>query len=235
MKRKKLSRGSVSEIFSSWQGEGVRVGERQVFLRLAGCPWRCDYCDTPGSLLRQGHPVLTVKNTLRRVLAEARRWNCGAVTLTGGEPLSQPEFLRALCPLLVKAGLKIHLETSGTHPEALAAVLPWVSLVAMDIKPLSAVGIQLHRPQEACLKIAVDKVFVKMVLTSHTTTAEVSSAVRLLARQPVKPTFILQPVTPRGPVRRPDPQQVTAWARGARRLLPDVRVQSQKHPSWGIR
>ena len=39
-------RGYVTEIFSTLQGEGLYVGERQIFIRLAGCPWRCRFCQS---------------------------------------------------------------------------------------------------------------------------------------------------------------------------------------------
>ena len=43
--------GNVSEIFVSFQGEGLHAGRRQLFVRFAGCPLRCRYCDTPESLV----------------------------------------------------------------------------------------------------------------------------------------------------------------------------------------
>ena len=59
-------RGRVTKIFSSLQGEGLRVGERMVFVRLAGCPWRCRYCDTPESLDFDSGEEMGTEDVLRR-------------------------------------------------------------------------------------------------------------------------------------------------------------------------
>src|SRR6476620_8725923 len=50
-----VTKGYLSEIFVSFQGEGLYTGRRQLFLRLSGCHMRCRYCDTPGSLERSSH------------------------------------------------------------------------------------------------------------------------------------------------------------------------------------
>ncbi|MEZ6019279.1 MAG: 7-carboxy-7-deazaguanine synthase QueE [Planctomycetota bacterium] len=89
------------EVFASIQGEGKYVGQPQVFLRLAGCPLRCRYCDTPGSWrIREGAQVrIDAPNGVRRENAwatplEALQWigavepgNPGPSSITGGEPL----------------------------------------------------------------------------------------------------------------------------------------------------
>ena len=48
----RASGANVSELFVSFQGEGVHAGRRQAFVRFGGCPLRCRYCDTPESLTR---------------------------------------------------------------------------------------------------------------------------------------------------------------------------------------
>ena len=100
------SRLRVNEIFHSLQGETDTVGLPTVFVRLSGCPLRCQYCDTayafgPG-------PSHSVAEVLEQVAA----WRVQYVTVSGGEPLAQPAclaLLRALCD----AGYQVSLETSG--------------------------------------------------------------------------------------------------------------------------
>lgn len=114
----------LTEIFFSLQGETRTVGLPTVFVRLTGCPLRCSWCDTEyafsgGSLW-----------TLDEVMAEVRQYGAHHVTVTGGEPLAQPEclpLLRALCD----AGHEVSLETSGAL--SLAEVDPRVVKV-MDLK-----------------------------------------------------------------------------------------------------
>src|SRR5438045_4116988 len=108
----------VTEIYSTVQGEGPYAGERHVFLRLAGCPLRCDYCDTPGSLSAQGHARRGASDVAADIIAMAKRDAIATVSVTGGEPLAQAPFLQSLFPALKNAGLRIYLETAGVHPEA---------------------------------------------------------------------------------------------------------------------
>jgi 7-carboxy-7-deazaguanine synthase len=68
VRRIAMTSAFVSEIFPTLQGEGPFMGRWQIFLRLAGCPLRCDYCDTPGSLTSRGHPRMTVDEAVRAVL-----------------------------------------------------------------------------------------------------------------------------------------------------------------------
>ncbi len=115
--------GRVVDIFSTLQGEGLFVGQRQIFVRLSGCPWRCRYCDTPHSLEKEAHPSLSLKLVLDKILELQTARDHGAVSVTGGEPLLQSEFLAALLPSIKDLGLKTYLETSATHPHRLMKFL----------------------------------------------------------------------------------------------------------------
>jgi 7-carboxy-7-deazaguanine synthase len=96
----------LTEIFHSLQGESTLVGLPTVFVRLTGCPLRCQYCDTAYAF-HGGNWW-----TLPEILARVAELGAGAVCVTGGEPLAQPNclpLLRALCD----AGYQVSLETSG--------------------------------------------------------------------------------------------------------------------------
>ena len=94
------------EIFYSLQGEGGRVGQATVFVRLAGCSLACSFCDTDFRVRR----VLTVEE----IVAEVLPFGCDWVCLTGGEPTLFD--LKPLCDALHAAGLKLQVETNGMHP-----------------------------------------------------------------------------------------------------------------------
>ena len=96
----------VTEIFHSLQGESTRVGLPTVFVRLAGCPLRCVWCDTAYAFA--GGQAMTVAQILERVAAHA----CSTVCVTGGEPLAQAGCLPLLAALC-DAGYAVSLETSG--------------------------------------------------------------------------------------------------------------------------
>lgn len=114
----------ITEVFHSLQGESVTSGLPTVFIRLTGCPLRCQYCDTAyafsGGLLRE----------MDQLLEEVASFKCPYVCVTGGEPLAQPtciDLLKNLCD----AGYKVSIETSGARD--ISAVDPRV-MVVMDLK-----------------------------------------------------------------------------------------------------
>jgi 7-carboxy-7-deazaguanine synthase len=96
----------ITEIFYSLQGEANTVGLPTVFVRLTGCPLRCGYCDTAYAF--SGGERWEMAD----ILAEVAQYGTPYVTVTGGEPLAQPECL-ALLAALVDAGFHVSLETSG--------------------------------------------------------------------------------------------------------------------------
>lgn len=114
----------ISEIFHSLQGESRSVGLPTVFVRLTGCPLRCQYCDTAYAF--HGGEMQSLEDIMQRV----RDFECDYVTVTGGEPLAQPNCL-PLLKQLCDAGLKVSLETSGAM--AIDEVDERVSVV-LDLK-----------------------------------------------------------------------------------------------------
>lgn len=96
----------ITEIFYSLQGEARTVGLPTVFVRLTGCPLRCVYCDTAYAF--SGGQMQTTANIADQVAAYAPRY----VTVTGGEPLAQPNCLPLLATLC-DAGYEVSLETGG--------------------------------------------------------------------------------------------------------------------------
>ena len=96
----------ITEIFFSLQGEARTVGRPTCFIRLTGCPLRCQYCDTAYAF--SGGSSMS----LQEILDQLHGFRTRLVTVTGGEPLAQPaclELLRALCD----EGYEVSLETSG--------------------------------------------------------------------------------------------------------------------------
>lgn len=96
----------ISEIFYSLQGESNTVGLPTVFVRLTGCPLRCNYCDT--SYAFSGGQ----KMSLADILTEIKKYECKTICITGGEPLAQPACLNLLTQLADEQ-FSVSLETSG--------------------------------------------------------------------------------------------------------------------------
>ena len=114
----------ITEIFHSLQGEARSVGLPTVFVRLTGCPLRCQYCDTAYAF--SGGELIS----LARIIERVNEFGCTRVCVTGGEPLAQPECL-ALLDRLCEQGFEVSLETSGAM--SIAGVNERVSRV-VDIK-----------------------------------------------------------------------------------------------------
>lgn len=114
----------ITEIFHSLQGETSTTGLPTVFVRLTGCPLRCHYCDTQYAF--HGGERKALAEVLDAVAAFAPRY----VTVTGGEPLAQPECL-SLLHALCERGYRVSLETSGAL--SIAEVDPRTHVI-LDVK-----------------------------------------------------------------------------------------------------
>jgi organic radical activating enzyme len=223
----------VLDVFASRQGEGICVGDPQIFVRFGGCNLVCDYCDTPESIPAKSGRQQTVEEVLTRIdaLDASHVW---PVSLTGGEPLLHLSFLEELITALRAQGRAIYLETNGTLPRALEKVIKGCDWVAMDFKPESATGHDLWEAHQWFLDIGANKVFVKMVLTAKTTEAEFERAVALLAPRHRSVPFLLQPATAWGEAGTIPLARLDSWWRQATAQLSDVRILPQIHRLWDI-
>ncbi len=105
----------ITEIFYSLQGEADTVGFPTVFVRLTGCPLRCQFCDTAYAF--HGGEWFTLEDVLAKVRAFATPVEAASryVCVTGGEPLAQKNCL-PLLSALCDAGYRVSIETSGAMP-----------------------------------------------------------------------------------------------------------------------
>src|SRR5262245_42869205 len=254
---------NLVEIFSSVQGEGPHLGQSTLFVRFGECDLRCRWCDSPHTWqpaneclieLRRGSgeqcvvpnpvPVADVIAACQALELSAHRF----VSLTGGEPLLQPEAVLALARGLHGNGPRILLETHGAAAEALEQVVGEIDVVSMDWKLASDVrrasdprgrrAEPFHAAHERFLRIArrAPEVVVKLVVTPASEDAEIDEAAARIAGVDPGITVILQPVTPFGPVREaPSPERLLAVFRRPSRSLADVRLIPQTHKQIGVR
>lgn len=207
-----MTSGYIDEIFSSFQGEGAAIegscyGLRQIFIRFSGCPLAlgvhntkgCVWCDspraknmknkfafiekTPGSQeFEKIRNPLTIEN-LMKIVAKLQTPDLHSVSLTGGEPLAQPEFLYELIISLKKRNLSTYLETAWTDDfDYLEKISEYIDYACVDIKDRSANAalpwetlieeeIQMCK---ALMKNNKTKVFGKIVVTKSTKSDDVS-------------------------------------------------------------
>ncbi len=224
----------IVEVFSSLQGEGLCLGQRHVFVRLAGCSLRCRYCDSAQAQpldAGQTWPSQRVEAAIEGFLAERTH---EAIAWTGGEPLLQA---RALAPVLGWAhqrGVKNLLETNGTLPEEFQKLEPLCDMVAVDIKLPSATGVESWSQHLEFLRVAPAKVFVKVVLTARTTPAEWRQVIRLMQEASPDIPLVVQPATACGGEEPAPAETAVLFLRQAAALLKDVRLIPQWHPLWGL-
>jgi 7-carboxy-7-deazaguanine synthase len=246
------AQGQVAEVFRSIQGEGLLLGRRQVFVRLAGCVIDCRYCDTvwafkaPQSVAMPGRSDLRVENPMTaeqvRQLVEAADppgspGGPASLSLTGGEPLEQVDFCLALLAAMPERD--VMLETAALDASALARLVPSLRWVAADLKLPSATGrVDSLAEHEAVLSCGVlDQVetFFKLIVDGDVTPEELGQAADLLARHAPGRQVFLQPVTPLGGSPALKPGQLDALVDVLlSRALP-VRVVPQVHKQLKVR
>ena len=245
----------VCEVFNSIQGEGWYVGERQTFIRFAGCNLACQYCDTPQALVipkefkvertpgkkdyQQFKNPATVPQLVELVLSfEKPKGVNHALSLTGGEPLLQVDFLKRFIPELRKeSDLPVYLDTNGVLPDHLAEMIELIDIVAFDIKLPSATGLSPYwKEHKKALETAyLKEVFVKIVFSRETKAREMDEAVSLISEVDEKIPLVLQPVSPHGPIKhRPHADQILAFQTLAKRKLKRVRVIPQTQKILGV-
>lgn len=190
----------LSEVYSAIQGEGPLVGVRQLFVRFSACDLRCVWCDTPDSLVRTKFCNVEKKISSRQFQKIENPVNSfqlirflknlspnvhHSISLTGGEPLLQSDFLFCFLPELKKEiSLPIYLETGGHRPDELEKVINSIDYISMDFKlPSSANAGDLwdkHRDfLDICLK-AKKKVWVKIVVTNETDFDELLKSINIV-------------------------------------------------------
>ncbi len=222
--------GFLREVFTSVQGEGIYLGRRQTFVRFLGCNLACRYCDTPETRGKDGHfhhgcsnPV-TVEQTMT-MIDEAE------VSITGGEPLMQIDFLDALVDVLKKSGTRVYLDTNATLPGSLARVIDRIDYLALDFKIPTATGQEARWTEhEECLRIAKDRdVFAKIVVNEDVLTDEVEEACSIIRRVNAEIPLVIQPVFGAALDR------ILQMQKYARQRLIDVRIIPQVHRYLNIR
>ena len=101
----------LSEIFTSIEGEGILFGTKTMFVRLAGCPFKCHWCDTPYALPMDSGINYSV-GEVKEIIIKSLQPNTYKINFTGGEPLVQYEAVLELAKFVRQKGLRVYLESS---------------------------------------------------------------------------------------------------------------------------
>ena len=189
IRHKTSMRAKVAEIFESVQGEGLYVGEKQVFVRFFGCNLTCKYCDTKLTRFKEYDP--------KELFDEIKVYkdNYHSISFTGGEPLLHNEFLKEVLKLTKASGFRNYLETNGTLPGELENVIEHIDIVAMDAKLPSSTGLgSFWEAHERFLRIASHKeVFIKAIICSSTKEEDLRFTIEMIRNVNKAVMLVLQP------------------------------------------
>jgi 7-carboxy-7-deazaguanine synthase len=198
------ARVKLSEIFTSIEGEGILFGTKTMFVRLAGCPLKCRWCDTPYALPLDSGSDYSVDGAKELILKNLHP-NTFKVNFTGGEPLMQHEAVIELARFIRNKGVRTYLESACYDAARFAKVLPYIDIVKVEFKMKDSKVVDekhygsLLREELDCLKLAVSSgktTYIKVVVTNSSNLKEFNELVREVFKM-VKPIeiagFIIQP------------------------------------------
>jgi 7-carboxy-7-deazaguanine synthase len=171
----------INEIFYSLQGEGFLAGIPSVFVRLAGCPLRCRWCDTKYAWTEEAGEDYRIEEIVQTI----QRWTCKFIVITGGEPMTNSD-LAELVRKLKELKKHITIETAGTTfiadmPCDLMSISPKLSNSTPD-EPELAETHEALRLDVAVLRKLINnyKYQLKFVVDSQNDLAEIQQTIEKL-------------------------------------------------------
>jgi len=182
-------KAKITEVFDSMQGEGLYLGEKQIFVRFYGCNLNCRFCDTKLDRFTEYEP--------EELLEEIKLYqhDFHSISFTGGEPLLQKDFLKEICKLTSKQGYKNYLETNATLVGELEDTIGYLDILSIDLKLPTSTGMgDLWALHQKFLKIASQKeYFLKTVICKSTEEKDLRDALELIKEVNKSSILILQP------------------------------------------
>lgn len=205
MRQKAASaRVKLSEIFTSIEGEGILFGTKTMFVRLAGCPLKCHWCDTLYALPMDSGSDYSI-DEVKELILNSLHPNTYKVNFTGGEPLVQYEAVIELAKFVRQKDIKTYLESACYDAARFAKVLPHIDLIKVEFKLKDSKVVDekhygsLLRSELDCLKLVIDNgktAYIKVVVTNSSSLKEFKELVHEVFRA-AKPAeiagFIIQP------------------------------------------
>jgi organic radical activating enzyme len=194
------------EIFTSIEGEGILYGTKTLFIRFAGCPYSCFYCDTLDALpLDSGkeYSISEACNLIDKNLQE----NTYKVNFTGGEPLIQYESVNQLAKHVKTKGIPTYLESACFDSKKFLFVLPSIDFVKIEFKTIDSQFVDTkHYPNLIknsleCLQASIDAkktTYIKIVVSSKTEISSFNDLIDKIFKIVHMETisgFIIQPTT----------------------------------------
>ena len=164
------------EVFTSVEGEGILYGTKTLFVRLAGCPFSCFYCDTKESLPLDSGIEYSIDDA-NQLINKKLKNQTYKVNFTGGDPLIQHEAVALLAKNIQNKKIPTYLESSCFDVDRFNHVLPFIDIVKIEFKTKDSDFIDSQHYEKLishtmkCLQSSVDAkkiTYIKIVVSSKT-------------------------------------------------------------------
>lgn len=194
----------LSEVFTSIEGEGILYGTKTLFVRLAGCPFTCFYCDTPESLPADSGREYSIPQACDLIDASIRE-KTYKVNFTGGDPLMQHVAVAELARHVQRKRIPTYLESSCFDSERFLHVLPYIDIAKIEFKTRDSGFVdaehhsRLVENAAKCMEHSTSSgktTYVKVVVSSGTSPDEMEALARRVFSRVQKHDisgFIIQP------------------------------------------
>ncbi len=164
------------EVFTSIEGEGILYGTKTLFVRLAGCPFTCFYCDTKESLPLDSGTEYSIEDA-NCLIDSSLKNQTYKVNFTGGDPLIQHESVALLAKHIQSKKILTYLESSCFDIDRFNHVLPFIDIVKIEFKTKDSDFVDSKHYEKfightvKCLKSSVKAkktTYIKVVVSSKT-------------------------------------------------------------------
>ena len=192
------------EIFTSVEGEGIVYGTKTLFVRLAGCPFTCFYCDTKESLPLDSGTEYSIDDATKLIDSNLKDQTY-KVNFTGGDPLIQHEAVALLAKHIQDKKIPTYLESSCFDIDRFNHVLPFIDIVKIEFKTKDSDFVDSKHYEKLightmkCLESSVKAkktTYIKIVVSSKTQLDEFKELVNQIFEVISKDAingFIIQP------------------------------------------
>ena len=174
------------EIFTSVEGEGILYGTKTLFVRLAGCPFTCFYCDTKESLPLDSGTEYSIEDANKLIDSNLKKQTY-KVNFTGGDPLIQHEAVALLAKHIQEKKIPTYLESSCFDVDRFDHVLPFIDIVKIEFKTKDSDFVDVKHYDKMightmkCLQSSVKSkktTYIKVVVSSKTQPNEFAKLVK---------------------------------------------------------
>ena len=229
------------EIFTSIEGEGLLYGTKTLFVRLAGCPFKCFYCDTKDAIPMnsgQQYELDEAKKMIERSLEK----NTYKVNFTGGDPLAQSEAVSELARFVQLKKIPSYLESSCYDSTRFAQVLPYLDFIKIEFKTPDSEFVdskhysKLLENELDCLRLSVESkkvTYIKVVVSSKTKLGPFKKLLKRIFQITSKSSlagFIIQPTYG---IAEPSLEQLLSFYDEVHAYYEEVRIVPQIHKFIG--